>query len=668
MQRGGMDLRLPAGLTPGEINKRNFAQGLHASKELAEAYVTMKERRDDGIVSAFMNQYDKDSTAVLATLKNKYQGFNSGKVMTEFQKWRDNYIAEYSNYDEDSAKEGAVYLENKAQTRLARQKLDAYNVRDINSISTYIAAEQEMSRKNSLSASIQNTAERIMYEDNPENISISEKQLYAYISDLNRGQAKNYIDNKYRDVKEQAWMGNVTRDSATNPMASIVRYSMPEFSRDISPETKAKARDSIMKAFVNYQSQQIANASTGRASNPAGDTFYTQYRDFFGSDFKSVLEQIDENAVKLRNSMLEKDDRENRAVLGGLTSSLFDARENDDTELIRENLVAMSGVRGGKESAEIVNDVFKNSEDYSLLKKYRQFYLSGKQPTMLSQIDGAPIPPKEDVDKMMSDYYKKTFEMQGKLQPLVNEINNGKYERLTDIEDIEKYPPDQQMMILKTFVHNTRYDSLADTASKQSGVDYNSIIEKMFEDHRGSTIKKPIEFNNYKFEMIQKIKRYMDENEGKVPGAKELQQMSNTSATADQNIDVSVKEYFLGLSKEVDKENQYAGYGEKVNAMIDSLSKTLPGKTSSAEAKIAIRRAAEYIVDGRLPEAADVLGNAGALAYNNNGKWTVDRVVFDKDEKTLLSRYIDWMTLPFSYPTELGRKAIKGVSNYFTEE
>lgn len=613
MKRGGMNLNLPGAITQptggiGEIGKRVGK----LSSELADVFVGMKERRDDGIVSAFMNQYDKDSTAKLLQLQDKYRGQDAHRVMPEFQKWRDEYIAQHSTYDEDSAKEGVIYLEDAAQNRIAKQKLDATNVRDINSISSYIAREEETFRVNNLKTSIGNNSAYIVAENNPENAYILKKSIYNDVASLYRGQSKEFIKAAADEVLDSALYGNVMRDSASNPMASIDRFESDAFSKEMTTETKQKAKAQLLKAFMDYQAQQMANAQTGRESMPAGEDFYTQHASFFGRSINDYKSQIDEESVKLSNKILEKDERDRVAVLNNLSIQLIDAQSKKDPVQMAQVLSAMSGVRGGVETAELINDVDTEYNDYTYLKKVNSLY--NQNPDATYVVDGKIAPSYEEVSERLSVYNRKRARMAGRMLPIIEDINHDKYESLTDIKEFKEFPPDEQENILTAFSRRARYNSLSATAQEKSGVNFDSRIREIYRSERGDPDKNPIEFNRFKYEMSQKIVQFLSENPNKIPQPKELKQMADNSVTYIENR--TVYDTFSKIAQEIEEkygDKKHRDYGSSYQAVFKMLDKKSKGVFRSAEEKEALKRATALFLDNDWEGAYNELANADLM-------------------------------------------------------
>lgn len=616
-QKGGINLNLPDALTNIEPVANAGKKALKLSSELADVFVNMKERRDEGIVSAFMNQYDKDSTQILVKLKKQYQGQSAQRVMSEFQKWRDNYITQHSSYDPDSAKEGVIYLEDEAQNRIAKQKLDSANVRDINSISSYIAAEEESFRKSNLRISISNNAEKIIYENHPANIASLKAAVAVDVGALHRGQSKQYIDSATKDVLDTALYGNIMRDSASTPIASIMRFQDKDFTAEMSPQTKEKARSQLLKSFIDYQANQLANAATGRQSSPAGEEFYKNNSDFFKGDIEAVKKEIDDRSIKIRNGILEEDHRNNVALQNDLVLQLFDAREKageartneEKTEYVKQmatTLSALSGVRGGVEAAKMVDDVYSEINDYDWLTRLNEEYNKGAKPLIM---DGRAALSRTEAAERLNAYVAKTISGLETIKQTVHDINNGKYETLLDIPGFNDYSPYQKKEIMKTFAANAKYKYLIETAKAGSKEDFTKRIDEIYKNEHGPKWKNPVLYNLFKKEMAEKIVQYLAANPNKTPSSEDLQIMANNSAQTMTN--TKAYDQLVNIIRSLDYGNdRNRDYSTNKKLLIEALKSNsnavIKSFYSKSEEK-AFDRAADYILDSDLLRAYALL-------------------------------------------------------------
>lgn len=450
VSRGGMSLSLPNALTQ-PVGGEAVKKGLELSKDLADVYVKMKERRDDGIVSAFLNQYSKDSTQKLLELRDRYRGQDSKRVMPEFQKWRDQYITEHSSYDEDTAKEGVIYLEDEAQNRLAKERLDAYNVRDINSISSYIAQEEEKFRVNNINATVADNVERIVGENILPNTEISKAIIKSYVADLHRGQPKSFIDRATNDILDSAIAGNIMRDSNVNPLASIARYNDKNFTKEMRPETKKKVQQDVLKSFENYASQTIAEDTAYMRPTtlplPAilGNEFFSdldvarieqRIMDDAGKKEKDILQTKHENSVRLQNDMILKAMNPD----GSINTYAF-------TE---EDMMNIGATEGGAKTINTINHIKVNTQNDA-------YNIENGLPTREFKSD--------DIERYENALYK---------------ARNGYYSTIGDMyDDIAFLPSDAQNDILRTFLGNLKFDRDAEKL-KSNGIDIEKDIEASY--------------------------------------------------------------------------------------------------------------------------------------------------------------------------------------------
>ena len=613
IQRGGINLSIPGALTgngPGEVAGK---KALKLSGELADVFVNMKERRDEGIVSAFMNQYDKDSTQKLLQLKEQYRGSEAEKIMPEFQKWRDDYIAEHSSYNPDSAKEGVIYLEDAAQNRIAKRKLDSANVRDINSISSYIATEEETFRVNNLETSKSNNSVKIIASNNLKNIASLKEAIAGDVGSLYKGQSKQYIDAATNDVLDTAIYGNIMRDSAINPIASITRFQDKNLTAEMSTQMKEKAYEQLLKSFVDYQAQQLSNAQLGKHSSAAGDEFYKRNESFFKGNLEAVRSEIDDKATKLYYAALEKDEKERVSVLRNLTVQLLSAQERGDTAKVAETLTAMTGVRGGVEEAQKIADVDTEVNSYEYWIKE-----ANDPEAILHDFAKFRVTAFKDLD---IEQAKRSRE---KLQPVLNKINHDEYNTINDIKDFDSLMPLDKKKVLTAFSNRARYNSLIENAKSGSKVDFSGHIKEIYKNERGDPTKNPAEYNLFSFEMAEKITNYLALNPNKIPTPKELQDFANTSLVPDNKSVYSQMVEAIEKTRNTYKKGQRRDYHTNI-AVLEEEFKNISNKFyHNATERNAVHRASEFALSGQLDEAFDILKEAGLVDT---------RSLYDKGDK-----------------------------------
>lgn len=501
----GMNLDLPTALTEPGKGTKALSVLSESAKDLAGAYVSMKERRDSGIVAAFMNQFDKDSTAKILQLKEENRGQDANKIMGLYQEWRDKYIADHSFYDPERAEAGVVYLENSDQTNSARQKLDNYNVRDINNLSAYIADEEEKFRVNNLNASILNETQSIVNDDNMENIEISKLFIEEDLAELHKGQSEDYTKTLAAEIFDTALSGNIMRDAASNPIAAISRFQNEQFTKDMKTETRTKLKEELIKNFITNQAQQAALASVGVESNPAGQAFYDDNKSFFGNREGAIKAKIQEEALKLRNDILANDNNERTALLNDYTVQLLNAQDQGDEEKTAQTLTSMLGIRGGVETANMIKDVEAENNDFEMLMRAKQAYDEGREPVLDS---GNLVPLKDEVDERLTKYQKQYLDNMDRVNDVVHGINTDKYETLSDIKGFNEFAPRQKSVILTAFANRARYKSLSETAKKDSGIDFDNRIRYIYKTMYGDPEKNPVLFGLFEHEMSQQIVRF----------------------------------------------------------------------------------------------------------------------------------------------------------------
>ena len=328
----------------------------------------------------------------------------------------------------------------------------------------------------------------------------------------------------------------------------------------------------------------------------------------------SVRKEISDKAIQNRNSILEDNRRNEIAIQNDLAMQLLDAREmlgNALTEEERANqesrmaatLSALSGVRGGVETAKVIDNVFKEVNDYDWLARNEK-NIQSNIPTVYFGEGDVGIFSKARLD----EYRRKSIEGETTVKQTAHAINMGEYETLLDIPDFDKYSPHQKKELMRTFASNARYRSLLETAKPKSDVDFNNKIDGIYKFEYGEPYKNPIEYAIFKKEMAQKIVRWLDANPNQVPSSKVLQTFANNSA---QPLDKdSAYTEFINAFRGIKFSDRHRDYSvlkkETVKLLKDKSSAWWLNKTEEE----VIDRAADYMIDGDMTSAYSLLKEA----------------------------------------------------------
>lgn len=206
--RSSVNIKQPSEFSDVSYLNRINTNLSQAEREQAKVMFDMKKDRDQGIVNEFLNQYSMARTEKLNELKEKYKGANAQGIMDEFKRWQEDYYTSHVGYS-DSARDGALYLENKEQMKGARDALLKSTPSDINSLSLYAASELEAYKKNQFNARVEMEAMDLAGETDADNIANKIAMLSENIDDFYGDQSPEFKAYTKRKLIDQAMTTNI---------------------------------------------------------------------------------------------------------------------------------------------------------------------------------------------------------------------------------------------------------------------------------------------------------------------------------------------------------------------------------------------------------------------------------------------------------------------------
>ena len=206
--RSSVNIKQPSEFSDVSYLNRINTNLSQAEREQAKVMFDMKKDRDQGIVNEFLNQYSMARTEKLNELKEKYKGANAQGIMDEFKRWQEDYYTSHVGYS-DSARDGALYLENKEQMKGARDALLKSAPSDINSLSLYAASELESYKKNQFNARVEMEAMDLAGETDADNIANKIAMLSENIDDFYGDQSPEFKAYTKRKLIDQAMTTNI---------------------------------------------------------------------------------------------------------------------------------------------------------------------------------------------------------------------------------------------------------------------------------------------------------------------------------------------------------------------------------------------------------------------------------------------------------------------------
>lgn len=186
----------------------------------ADVYLDMKKQRDQGIVDEFTNQYNVEKINKVNELRTQYKGANSTKIVDEFSKWHNDYLATHLGIGQDAGKDTLI-LENDAQIEGAKRALADDLPTSINSLSSYAATELNNYRNNQFEGKIYGLADKLSKERNAENIGMYISTIRGNMAAHYEGESLDYIEMQSKKTISSALATNVRNDMASNPVLAM---------------------------------------------------------------------------------------------------------------------------------------------------------------------------------------------------------------------------------------------------------------------------------------------------------------------------------------------------------------------------------------------------------------------------------------------------------------
>lgn len=636
VNRGALSIQKPRIMAEGKGLELS-SKPLDTAYQLAKLGVEMKERRDDAMVSEFANQYTVEEAKQINNFKQNYQGLNAHKIMDKYNEWRDEYLAKYSSYDNNSDDDNEhVYLENAEQVKKMKDSMARSHVSTINSLSNYIGSQEEMARKNALTASIQGEVEKISLEDIPENIELYGDNIKANLSALYKGQSEEFINQKAKSMMNAAVSGNLMYRAAENPTEAIMLFNNPVFKNNMDIKTKKAARDSLLKMFIEHQGTELGKQNAGQESNYAPDSIY-QTEFFDGVNVDSIKKQIVEKSNKVSVELLATADNENKMFRSRVQAQFYaaqdmiqkaleaqeNAKDNDEAlaaatmlqeanERMADVTTSAMAVQGGAELMKLLDD----TED-----EYKTFY------SMNNRLEGYVGKANELSGEMFFDWSKEERELYetynnrrldhiGLFETLIDSINNGEYSSVDEIPEFREYGPEQKRQIIKAIGDRNLYDATIAKAKAKSPADYEGKIDELYSNRYGKKTDNPVWYNLFKKNMSQHIISYLSLNPNTVPDSKSWQLWADNAGAleTDTGREKTIENIVYGAK--IDKSNKFRDRYTNIDAIKKSVKSRFIGSGWNPFDNISdelAQEVAEKIVDNQGAEAIKLLREAGFI-------------------------------------------------------
>lgn len=225
----------------------------------ADLYLDMKKQRDQGIVDEFTNQYNVEKINKVNELRNQYKGANSTKIVDEFSKWHNDYLATHLGIGPSGGKDTLI-LENDEQIEGARKALADDLPTSINSLSSYAATELNNYRNHQFEGVAFGIQERISKEDDVNNTGILINNLKNSVAQHYSGESSEYIHMQSQKLVNSALATNVRNSLASNPERAMLKLQSELWVNNLTGEDINALEKEAVDAFVEKQSLEVAKA------------------------------------------------------------------------------------------------------------------------------------------------------------------------------------------------------------------------------------------------------------------------------------------------------------------------------------------------------------------------------------------------------------------------
>ena len=633
--RGSLNIQKPKAFAEG-VGTTLSKKPLDTMSEFAELGLKMKERRDDAMVSEFINRHSIESTNQVNELQQKYKGLNAHKILDKYNEWNEEYMSKYSSYanasDDD---DDHVYLENAEQIRKAKDIMARSHVSTLNSLSNYVGREEETARNNALTASIQGEVEKISLADIPENIELSKQNIIANLSALYKGQSGEFINQKAKSMMNAAISGNLMYRAAEDPAEAIKLFNNPVFKDNMDIKTRKAARDSLLKMFIEHQGTELGKQNAGQENNYAPDSIY-QTEFFEGVNVDSVKKQVVEKSNKVSTELLATADAENKMFRSRVQAQFYAAQDaqyraklamerasnademaaaqsmlDDANSKMADVTTSAMAVQGGAELMSLLNESENEAETFLIMSEEIKDMIGER-----NEITGESLNWTDEKMEQWNEFNNRRLEHIGAFNALIEKINDGEYTSVDEIPDFRNYGPEQKREIIKALGDRDLYEATIAKAKAKSPTDFDGKIDSLYSDRYGKKTDNPIWYNLFKKNMAKQIVSYLSYNPNAIPDSKSWQQWADNAGALETPTGKEKTIESIVYGAKIDKSNKFRDRYANVEAIKKSVKSRFIGSGWNPFDNISdelAQEVAEKIVDNQGAEAIELLREAGFI-------------------------------------------------------
>lgn len=420
--RSSVNIKQPSEFSDVSYLNRINTNLSQAEREQAKVMFDMKKDRDQGIVNEFLNQYSMARTEKLNELKEKYKGANAQGIMDEFKRWQEDYYTSHVGYS-DSARDGALYLENKEQMKGARDALLKSAPSDINSLSLYAASELESYKKNQFNARVEMEAMDLAGETDADNIAnkiaMLSENIDAFYSDQSP-EFKAYTKRKLIDQAMTTNIANVIGSIDSTDSANMAYKYLDSISKFMSGSIYNDAKNKIdAKYAAELGKNRALKGSKGSGSKGGNFTTRAQAEGKSAAYIETPEEASlhKEEMDKLKEGKTPQEQRQIDAIE---RKAYLNERNEKETQ--------------GRKDIAAISDVFKKS------------VVDGESPADASMINALPPEQQEQLKEWGNSYASEA--------------------------EIEDYKQKQAEDLMKTSKENAVIKSNADSAAEVARMEF----------------------------------------------------------------------------------------------------------------------------------------------------------------------------------------------------
>lgn len=349
-----------------------------------DIYYDMKKQRDQGIVDEFTNQYNVEKINKVNELRTQYKGANSTKIVDEFSKWHNDYLATHLGIG-PSGGATTLILENDEQIEGAKRALADDLPTSINSLSSYAATELSNYRNNQFEGKIYGLADKLSKERDANNIGIYISTIEGSMASHYAGESAEYINMQSKKTISSALATNVRNDMASAPELAMIKLQNDVFAHHLAGDDINALEKEAVAAFKEKQSVTVAEQGLNGFDIAHGlnEESFAAIKPVLdrqgGADV--ILAQIKESANTKQQSMALAKRQSEAFGLNESTTNILNSLEvisgadytEDQRATARNNLNALFGNlnKGGADAKYLANLINTTSDEVNAFGKLK---------------------------------------------------------------------------------------------------------------------------------------------------------------------------------------------------------------------------------------------------------------------------------------------------------